>query len=203
MLASASSTYTDLITTVFSTPIAGKVWFATAALALGIVQVSTGARIFGKLEWIVRIPRPQVNRVHRWSGRLAFLCTLPVAFHCIFILGFQDTNTRVLGLMKGDFNGIGGYLQTDQLKRIEASGNAKVLDAESMRVMMMQLNTTRAPLNDVGVRRAINYVFDYDGFNKNILGGLVERNPTPLPNTIWGNPRDVQGYTFDLEKAKA
>ena len=56
--------------------------------------------------------------------------------------------------MKGDFNGIGGYLQTDQLKRIEASGNAKVLDAESMRVMMMQFNTTRAPLNDVGVRRA-------------------------------------------------
>lgn len=115
----------------------------------------------------------------------------------------KDTNTRVLGLMKGDFNGIGGYLQTDQLKRIEASGNAKVLDAESMRVMMMQFNTTRAPLNDVGVRRAINYAFDYDGFNKNILGGLVERNPTPLPNTIWGNPKDVQGYAFDLEKAKA
>ena len=96
MLASVSSKYTDVITTVFSTPIAGKVWFATAALALGIVQVSTGARIFGKLERIVRIPRPQVNRVHRWSGRLAFLCTLPVAFHCIFILGFQDTTTRVL-----------------------------------------------------------------------------------------------------------
>jgi peptide/nickel transport system substrate-binding protein len=115
----------------------------------------------------------------------------------------KDTNTRVLGLMKGDFNGIGGYLQTDQLKRIEASGNAKVLDAESMRVMMMQFNTTRAPLNDVDVRRALNYVFDYDGFNKNILGGLVERNPTPLPNTIWGNPKDVQGYSFDLEKAKA
>ena len=29
--------------------------------------------------------------------------------------GVKDTNTRVLGLMKGDFNGIGGYLQTDQL----------------------------------------------------------------------------------------
>ena len=117
--------------------------------------------------------------------------------------GVKDTNTRVLGLMKGDFNGIGGYLQTDQLKRLEASGNAKVLEAESMRVMMMQFNTTRAPLNDVSVRRAINYAFDYDGFNKNILGGLVERNPTPLPNTIWGNPKDVSGYAFDLEKAKA
>ena len=117
--------------------------------------------------------------------------------------GVKDTNTRVLGLMKGDFNGIGGYLQTDQLKKIEASGNAKVLDAESMRVMMMQFNTTRAPLNDRSVRRALNQAFDYDGFNKNILGGLVERNPTPLPNTIWGNPKDVKGYSYDVDAAKA
>ena len=96
VLASANSVYTDLMTSVFSSTIAGKAWFATAAVAFGVVQVSTGARIFGKLERIVRIPRPHVNRVHRWAGRLAILCTLPVAFHCIFILGFQDVNARVL-----------------------------------------------------------------------------------------------------------
>ncbi len=117
--------------------------------------------------------------------------------------GVKDTNTRVLGLMKGDFNGLGGYLQADQLKRIEESGKAKVHEAESMRVMMMQFNTTRAPLNDPDVRRALNQAFDYDGFNKNILGGQVERNPTPLPNTIWGNPKDIKGYAFDIEKGKA
>jgi len=117
--------------------------------------------------------------------------------------GVKDTNTRVLGLLKGDFNGIGGYLQTDQIKKIEASGTAKVLDAESMRVMMMQFNVQRAPLNDVHVRRALNMAFDYDGFNKQILGGLVERNPTPLPNTMWGNPKDVKGYAYDIEGAKA
>jgi hypothetical protein len=95
-LASVSSTYTDIVTTVFSAPIAFKAWFATAALALVVVQVATGARIFGRLERFVPIPRPQVNRVHRWSGRLAILCTLPVAFHCVFILGFQTTDARVL-----------------------------------------------------------------------------------------------------------
>jgi peptide/nickel transport system substrate-binding protein len=117
--------------------------------------------------------------------------------------GVKDTNTRVLGLIKGDFNGIGGYLQTDQIKRLEDSGKAKILEAESMRVMMMQFNTQRPPLTDVHVRRALNYAFDYDGFNKEILGGLVERNPTPLPNTIWGVPKDVKGYSYDLDKAKA
>ena len=56
----------------------------------------------------------------------------------------KDTNTRVLGLMRGDFNGIGGYLQTDQLNRIKSNPAAQVLEAESMRVMMAQINMTRA-----------------------------------------------------------
>jgi Family of unknown function (DUF6529) len=84
------------MTSVFSSPIAGKAWFATAAIILAFVQVTTAARIFGKLERLIPLRRPWPNRIHRWSGRLAFLCTLPVAFHCIFILGFQTTDARVL-----------------------------------------------------------------------------------------------------------
>ena len=96
LLASVASTYTSIVTSVFSSTIAFKAWFATVAIALACVQVLTGARIFGKLQRFVPIGRPHVNRVHRWSGRLAFVFTLPVAFHCIFILGFQTTNARVL-----------------------------------------------------------------------------------------------------------
>ena len=95
MVASVESTYTDIVTSVFSTPIAFKAWFATAAAVLAVVQVLTGARIFGKLSRFVRVPPPRVNRIHRWSGRLAVLATVPVAFHCTFILGFQTTDTRV------------------------------------------------------------------------------------------------------------
>ena len=98
MLASVSSTYVDLMTSVFSAAIVGKAWFATAAVGFAVVQVLTAARIFGKLQRFIR-PRYlglPVNRIHRWSGRLAFLCTLPVAFHCIFILGFQTSSPRVL-----------------------------------------------------------------------------------------------------------
>jgi hypothetical protein len=96
MLASVESTYTDLMTSVFSSTIAAKAWFATAAGALALVQITTAARIFGRLQGVIRLPYERVKRVHRWSGRLAFLCTLPVAFHCIFILGFKSTDTRVL-----------------------------------------------------------------------------------------------------------
>ena len=95
MFGSVASRYSDLMTTVFSTPIEAKAWFATAAVVLAVVQVSTAARMWGHLKGVIPLSDAVVGPVHRWSGRLAFLCTLPVAFHCIFILGFQTTDLRV------------------------------------------------------------------------------------------------------------
>jgi mono/diheme cytochrome c family protein len=77
----------------FEDPIHLKAAFATAVVVLACFQLFTAAWIFRKLPW----PKPAwVNPVHRWSGRLAFLLTLPIAYHCIFKLGFQDPSTRVL-----------------------------------------------------------------------------------------------------------
>ena len=94
LVADVAETYTDLVTTVFSSTIAAKAWLATAAVLLALVQVTTAARIYGKLSFLPERGRA-VARVHRWSGRLAFLCTLPVFFHCVTILGFQTPDTRV------------------------------------------------------------------------------------------------------------
>ncbi len=77
----------------FSDPIHLKAGFASAAALLACFQVFSAAWIFRKLPW--RKPA-WINRAHRWSGRLAFACTLPVAYHCIFKLGFQHPSSRVL-----------------------------------------------------------------------------------------------------------
>jgi hypothetical protein len=95
LVADVNSTYTSIVTSVFSTTIAGKVWFASAAVVLALVQITTAARLWGHLQRIVPLPTATVQRVHRWSGRTAFLFTLPVVFHCVFILGFQTDSTRV------------------------------------------------------------------------------------------------------------
>ena len=72
-----------------------KVWFATAAMVLAIAQVLLAMRLYGKLRW----PRTQpawLGDLHRLLGTLAFLVTLPVAFLCLWSLGFQDGTTRAL-----------------------------------------------------------------------------------------------------------
>ncbi len=62
-------------------------------MALACVQIFTAAWIFGKLPFE---RRPWVNFVHRWSGRTVFVLILPVAYHCIFRIGFQtESGDRV------------------------------------------------------------------------------------------------------------
>ena len=77
----------------FSDTLHMKAAFATAVVVLACFQLLTAAWIFRKLPW----QKPAwVNPVHRWSGRLAFVLTLPIAYHCIFKLGFRNPSGRVL-----------------------------------------------------------------------------------------------------------
>jgi uncharacterized protein DUF6529 len=82
-----------VFTLFFSSTISMKVWFGTVAVAFAVVQVTTALWIYGKLPW--HAP-PWAGDLHRISGRLAFLFSLPVAYHCLWSLGFQDTDGRVL-----------------------------------------------------------------------------------------------------------
>jgi hypothetical protein len=93
-LADVNDVYTEIMTSVFSTTIAAKAWLATAAVILAVFQVLTGSRMYGKLGFLP-LRGPRVALLHRWSGRLAFLFTLPVFFHCVTILGFETPDTRV------------------------------------------------------------------------------------------------------------
>jgi hypothetical protein len=94
VIADVAQSYADLVTTVFSSTIAAKAWFATGAVILAVVQVTTAARIYGRLSFLPE-RGPAIARTHRWSGRIAFLLTLPVFFHCVTILGFQTPDARV------------------------------------------------------------------------------------------------------------
>src|SRR3954451_2871213 len=82
-----------VFTLFFSETISMKVWFATIAVAFAGVQLSTALWIYGKLGGSAR---DWLGSAQQMSGRLAFLFSLPVASHCLWSLGFQDTTTRVL-----------------------------------------------------------------------------------------------------------
>jgi peptide/nickel transport system substrate-binding protein len=112
-----------------------------------------------------------------------------------------EINTRVLGLMRGDYHGAEGFMPYDQIQRLRQSDKVQVIEEESMRVFLLALNNAVPPMDDVHFRRALAYAFDYDGFINHIMKGSVSRNPGPIPINMWGSPPGLEGYRFDLERA--
>ena len=80
---------------VFTGTLNMKVWFATFAMSLAVVQVLTALRFFNVIRWPSPQPRWTVP-VHRWSGVLAVAFTIPVAYHCLWSLGFGEETPRRL-----------------------------------------------------------------------------------------------------------
>jgi hypothetical protein len=77
----------------FSSAQTVKVWLATGAALLALVQLVSALSMWGRLGGF----KPAwASTVHRWSGRVAFLLTIPVAVHCLYALGFSTYDTRVV-----------------------------------------------------------------------------------------------------------
>ena len=91
----AHSPASDLtITLGFTNTITMKVWLATIALCFAVLQLLSALWMYGRLP--LGIAPAWLGSLHRISGRLAFLLSLPVAYHCLYQLGFRNTSTRVL-----------------------------------------------------------------------------------------------------------
>jgi hypothetical protein len=85
----------SLFSLVFTKTINMKAWFATAAGVLAVFQLVSALSIYRKIP-VPREPPGWLPVVHRMSGIALFALTVPVAYHCLWALGFQDYSTRVL-----------------------------------------------------------------------------------------------------------
>ncbi len=83
-----------------------KVWLATGAFALAFAQLGSALWMWERLPAAGRPPE-WIGAAHRWSGTAAFLLSLPVAYHCLWSLGFRTTDLRVVvhGLLGCAFYG--------------------------------------------------------------------------------------------------
>ena len=65
-----------------------------SSVAAHKVQLGSAMVMYGR---IPRIAAPSwIGALHRWSGRVAVLHTVPVAVHCLYALGLESGSVRVL-----------------------------------------------------------------------------------------------------------
>jgi peptide/nickel transport system substrate-binding protein len=114
----------------------------------------------------------------------------------------SETTTRVNALIKGDVDSTDSYLPVDQVERVMASKTATVSKDQSMRVMVLRMNNKKPPFDNLNFRLAMSHAFNYKGFIDGVLKGNAVRNPGPIPFNLWGAPKDLAAYDFNVDKAK-
>ncbi|MGW6278497.1 DUF6529 family protein [Kribbella sp. NPDC055071] len=70
-----------------------KAWLATVAVAFAVFQILSAGWMWGKLPTTKPAPA-YLGTLHRWSGTIAFVATLPVAYHCLWSLGYSTFDAR-------------------------------------------------------------------------------------------------------------
>ncbi|HEY3438569.1 MAG TPA: DUF6529 family protein [Actinotalea sp.] len=77
----------------FDTVIHMKVWLALATGVLVLGQLVTALWMYGRLG---RPAPPRLGLVHRTLGLVALVVSLPVAYYCLWSIGFGSYSARVL-----------------------------------------------------------------------------------------------------------
>jgi hypothetical protein len=78
-----------LFTLWFSATLNMKAWLATVVVAFAFVQMGLAMWMYGKFGHRVPAAPSWVGPTHRLVGTLAFLVSLPIAYHCLWSLGFE------------------------------------------------------------------------------------------------------------------
>ncbi|MBO0344336.1 hypothetical protein J0X15_03795 [Roseibium sp. CAU 1637] len=122
-------------------------------------------------------------------------------FETVSFKGVPDASTRMANLQAGTADLV-VTLNADLADQLEASGRGVVKNVNTERVAYFAMNSTKAPLDNIELRRAIGYAIDREGIVEGLLGGYPKVVDQMLSPAHFGWKEGLTGFTYDPEKAK-
>ena len=95
-----------------------------------------------------------------------------------------------------------GRIPLDSYPSVKNGKTTKVLYGPSYQNYMAFFNTTRPPLDNVKVRKALAHAIPYDDIITIGFNGNASQARGPVPQGQFGGTKDVIQYKYDLELAK-
>ena len=144
------------------------------------------------------IRNPAYARKAPWSDR-----TGPALLDSVVWKFIPEAGTRVTTLESGETQGVYN-VPAQSLPRLEGNQALRIEKTPWPGVpRIWLLNITKPPMDDVKVRRAINYAIDKDAFLATIYKGTALKAGAPLTAVMLDDPavRNV-AWPFDAAKAK-
>ena len=176
--------------------------FTEAAGAGGLAEQVNGTGPFKLTEW----RKGEAVIMERFDGYYGGAAAIePVGPACVERVIFQiipESASRVAALLAGDVH-IVNELPPSDMATVEASGTAKVMTTNGTRSFYIALNQERPPFDNPLVRQAASHAIDRDLIIDKILNGLATPINGILSPAAFGFDDSVEGYPYDLERAKA
>ena len=141
---------------------------------------------------------PGYARKAPWSDRSG-----PALLETVVWKFIPEAGTRVTTLESGETQGVYA-VPAQALPRLEKNTALRIEKAPWPGVpRIWLLNTTKPPMDDVKVRRAINYAIDKEAFLATVYKGTGLKAISPLTAVMLDDPALRSAYPFDAGKAKA
>lgn len=115
----------------------------------------------------------------------------------------KDDNIRVLKLIKGDVDLVQNGIPPLILPKVLESKDVDMDSKNGLVTAYLGMNLTNPILKDLRIRKAIAYAINRDQIISHRLGGMAAKANSILSPFNWAYDRDLDGYAFDREKAKA
>jgi peptide/nickel transport system substrate-binding protein len=111
-----------------------------------------------------------------------------------------EDGTRLAALQAGEV-AFANNVPFDQVKRLDADPNLKVLVDPGDRIVFLALRYDREPFSKRDVRMAVNHAIDRDAIVKHILGGRGQVANAPVGPTIFGYA-PMKPYEYNPDEAR-
>ncbi|MED1793040.1 glutathione ABC transporter substrate-binding protein [Brevibacillus nitrificans] len=112
----------------------------------------------------------------------------------------EDT-TRIAMVETGEAH-IAEPLPVTEIDRVKNSPQLDLYRSEGLGTEFVGFNTKKKPFDDVRVRQAINYAIETDAIIQGVYNRVGTRANSAMSPKVLGYSDNVQGYTFDPNKAK-
>jgi peptide/nickel transport system substrate-binding protein len=126
-----------------------------------------------------------------WSGK---------HFDRIILKVVLEKSTQVQMIKSGEAD-FASLVPVDALQALKKAPGVEVLTPTSWKNSMFLINTQKFPTDNLKIRKALCYAWDYDAVIKSIYNGLASRAEGPVPKTMWGHNPNLPKYEFNLDKA--
>ncbi|MEI3613573.1 ABC transporter substrate-binding protein [Pseudogracilibacillus sp. SO30301A] len=112
----------------------------------------------------------------------------------------EEATVRTL-LAAGDADMANQWLSMESYKNFENMEGIEVAENVDTSIYHIPMHTQKPPLDDVNVRKAIAYAFDYETAVNDIMNGATQARG-PVSEAIPGHNNEAIQYSKDIEKAK-